>query len=389
MARRSKLTPRFLVRKGSLLYWQPPAYLRQLGLAPERLPDDPLEARQRAEALNAKADAVRLAARRGARATKGKAATAASLNPFPASTVSWLIWRWAGDISDRNTPGASPEWRRLAERTREEYRRHLQALRQVFGQHRVRSVTPRVCHAYKAELSDPDTGLMTRSNRYRLQVLQALLAHAVRVGELESNPAAKLRLSANAPRRTYWTDADVDRFLAASPPPSIRLALMLGLWTGQRQADVLNLRWSDIADGWITLEQRKTRRAGRAAKRVAIPISETLAAELAKVERTGVHVIICENTHRPYIANSFRYAWRAATKRAGLDGWQYLDLRRSAVVRLAEAECSVGEIASWTGHSINETQQILDTYFVATKEAAAAALVKLERRRREQDGNRP
>jgi hypothetical protein len=109
VARRHKtvrrLTPRFLVKKADRLYWQPPRYLRQLGLAPERLPDDPLEARRRAEDLNARADAVRLAARRETRATKGRPATMADLNPYRPGTVSWLIRRWAGDISDRNTPG--------------------------------------------------------------------------------------------------------------------------------------------------------------------------------------------------------------------------------------------------------------------------------------------
>jgi integrase len=378
-----------LVKKsGGRLYWSPPRYLRALGLAPERLPDDPLEARRRAEALNAKADAVRLAARRGTRATNGQPAASVAVNPHRPGTVAWLIHRWAGDISDRNTPGASPEWRRLAAGTRHEYRRHLQVLRGDLGHHKIQSMTSRVIHAYKDELSDPNTGLMSRTSRYRLQVLQALLAFAVRVGELDRNPATRMRLTSNPPRRAYWTDESVERFLAADPPPSIRLALMLGLHTGQRQADVLNLRWSDIsADGWITLEQGKSRRAGRAAKRVAIPITKALATELAGVERAGVHVVICETTRRPYILNSFRYIWRAATKRAGLDGLQFLDLRRSAVVRLAEAGCGVGEIASWTGHSISEAQTILDTYFVATKAAAAAALVKLERRR--QDGNEP
>jgi integrase len=384
-----RLTPKFLVRKGDRLYWQPPRYLRQLGLVPERLPDDPLEARRRAEALNARADAVRLAARRGSRATKGEPAAAADLNPYPHGTVSWLIRRFAGDIDDPACPGASPKWRQLAEGTRREYRRHLHILRADFGRHRVKALTSRVCHAYKDELSDPGTGLMSRTHHFRLQVLQALLAYAVRMGELESNPAAKLRIPTNPPRREYWTDADMERFLGAKPPPSVRLALMLGLWTGQRCADILHLRWSDISavdregHSWITLEQRKTRRVGRAAKRVAIPISETLAAELAAVERTGVYVVICESTRRPYLANSFRYAWRAVTKRAGLDGLQFLDLRRSAVVRLGEAGCGVAQISAWTGHSINETQKILDTYFVATKEAAAAALTKLEQRRRQ------
>jgi integrase len=290
-----------------------------------------------------------------------------------------LIQRWAGDISDKNTPGSSPEWRRLAVRTREDYRRYLLELRKTFGPHPLDALTPRVVHAFKRKLSDPVTGLLSRSNLYRIKVLQALLAYAVSIGELATNPAARMRLIGIPPRRAYWTDAHVEQFLAANPPPSIRLALMLGLWTGQRQADILHLRWSDITDGWITLERRKGRRPGRPAKRVTIPIGEALRAELARAEHVAPEVLIAESTGRPYLVDFFQRAWRAATIRAGLDGLQFLDLRRSAVVRLATAGCSVGEIASFTGHSIADTQSILDVYFVPTREAAASALAKLER----------
>jgi integrase len=115
---------------------------------------------------------------------------------------------------------------------------------------------------------------------------------------------------------------------------------------------------------------------------VAVPISAALAAELALVKRAGVQVIVAESTGRPYRPDHFRHEWREATKRAGLDGLQFLDLRRSAVVRLAEAGCEVGEIASWTGHAISYTQSILETYFVSTRKAAASALVKLEAARK-------
>ncbi len=375
MARHNRITPRFLVRKGPRFYWQPPKYLRALGLETERLPDDAPASWERAEILNARADQIRSGKRRS---TPGN--ILAGPPSAPRGTVAWLIQRWAGDITDGNTPGCSPEWRRLAPRTRNDYRRYLQALNTVFGSHRITSLTPRVVHAYKAKLADPETGLLSRGGRYKLQVLQALLAYAVRIGELGANPATRMRLNAAPPRRAYWTEDAVGRFLEAGPPPSLRLALMLGLWTGQRQADILNLRWSDISDGWITIEQRKT------GKRVAIPISQELSAELARVDRQAVQVIVAEATKRPYRPDHFRHEWREGTLRAGLDGLQFLDLRRSAVVRLAEAGAEVGEIAAWTGHAINETTAILNTYFVPTRKAAEAALVKLEaaRTKREQ-----
>ncbi|MEK0084716.1 hypothetical protein U1T56_16300 [Geminicoccaceae bacterium SYSU G07066] len=49
------------------------------------------------------------------------------------------------------------------------------------------------------------------------------------------------------------------------------------------------------------------------------------------------------------------------------------------MVHLAEAGGSTPESASITGHAIEETQRILDTYWVATRRQAKAAITKLER----------
>jgi integrase len=57
------------------------------------------------------------------------------------------------------------------------------------------------------------------------------------------------------------------------------MALILALETGQRQADLLVLGWSNVADGKIVLKQQKT------GILVAAPISETLQYYLARARR--------------------------------------------------------------------------------------------------------
>jgi len=54
------------------------------------------------------------------------------------------------------------------------------------------------------------------------------------------------------------------------------------------------------------------------------------------------------------------------------------DLRRTAVVRLAEADCTVPQIAALTGHSLKQVEGIMEMYFVRTYEMGAAAIAKLE-----------
>ncbi|MFB3101654.1 MAG: hypothetical protein ACE1ZV_00165, partial [Alphaproteobacteria bacterium] len=72
---------------------------------------------------------------------------------------------------------------------------------------------------------------------------------------------------------------------------------------------------------------------------------------------------------------------------AGLDHLQARDLRRTAVVMLAEAGATIPEISAVTGHSINRTQQIIDTYFVRTKPMAQSAISKWERHKPSTESN--
>ncbi len=66
-------------------------------------------------------------------------------------------------------------------------------------------------------------------------------------------------------------------------------------------------------------------------------------------------------------------------RKHGLAHLQPRDLRRTAVVRLAEAGATVFEVAAITGHSVGRTQAIIDTYFTRTPEVAAAAILKWEK----------
>lgn len=52
------------------------------------------------------------------------------------------------------------------------------------------------------------------------------------------------------------------------------------------------------------------------------------------------------------------------------------------MTRLAEADCSVAEIAAITGHSMRDVGAILDKYLARTDKIALAAIAKLERGKR-------
>jgi integrase len=96
---------------------------------------------------------------------------------------------------------------------------------------------------------------------------------------------------------------------------------------------------------------------------------------------------VSEITMRPYKADNFRAVFADLRRAAGIADVQFMDLRRTAVVRLAEASCTVPEIAAITGHSLETTQKILEVYLPRNSTMARHAIAKLESHRARQVGN--
>lgn len=325
--------------EGPLFYWQPSASLRRAGFTAKRLPDDRLEAYRQADALN---DDV----------GKWRAGLAAA--ETKRGTIGWLIKNYK----------ESTRWGELSDRTRRDYKRHLGPLDVKWGTRSPASITPQVVALYRETLTPG------RQANMRLQVLSVLMSHARLIGMVRTNPAFNHRRFKLDKRSTFWESAQEEAFLAAADP-TMRIAFMLGLWTGQREADLTELLWSQIDDKWINVVQNKTGKA------VAIAIGPTLSAELARAPRRGIVVIASRRSMR-YSESGFDHAFRKVTAAANLNGFTFLDLRRTAVVRMAEAGATIPEIASITGHSIEETTRILDTYWVSTKAQSQSAINKLE-----------
>ncbi|TVR83491.1 MAG: hypothetical protein EA405_04315 [Rhodospirillales bacterium] len=208
-----------------------------------------------------------------------------------------------------------------------------------------------------------------------LRVLRLLLQFAVDEGYLPRNPASKSRLAATPPRQTIWTDDNIAAFVTAAEQAdrkSVALAVQMGICLGQRQGDILRMTWSQFDGTAITLRQGKTGAI------VRVPAVRELALALAATPPKAPTIVVAETTGRPYRANHFQHEFRRIADAAGLQSLQFLDLRRSAVVRLAEAGCTTAEIAAITGHRLERTMQILETYLPRTSPMAEAAIRKLE-----------
>src|SRR5262249_54917782 len=158
----------------------------------------------------------------------------------------------------------------------------------------------------------------------------------------------------------------------------LHLPLILALWTGQRQGDLLRLPWSAYDGQRIRLKQSKT------GARVSFKVGAPLKAMLDATSRRST-IILTTIDGKPWTSDGFRASWRKAQKAAGVTGITFNDLRGTAVTRLALVECTEPEIAAITGHTLRDVRSILDAHYLHRDPALAdAAITKLEQGRRTQ-----
>lgn len=277
-------------------------------------------------------------------------------------SIGWCVAQYRG----------SPRYRALGASTRVAYDRWLAYFEAAFGADPAEGFTRKVVVRLRQKLVARH-GLATVLHAFAVLRLVLDVAHDHDL--IAHNPAQKPKLGAPPPRQAVWPQASIDAFLAAAPPP-LALAFRLLLFTAQRPSDVVRMAWSQYDGAAITLRQRKT------GALVAVRAHRDLRAALDQQRRRGP-LIAVQGNGRAWTAGGLCEALRQAMRRAGLDtaALQVRDLRRTAVVRLAEAGCTIPEIAGVTGHSIKTAETIVAVYLPRTAQQAHNAILKLERKR--------
>lgn len=261
---------------------------------------------------------------------------------------------------------ASPAYRRMQPKTRADYDRFLDALLKKFGQHPVRLMPRAWVLDRQAELQD-----RPRTANYMLAVLRRVLAFAVEREWRGDNPAASVRaLPYRRNPHRAWTRVEIAAFTGPDAPAEIRRAVLLALYTGQREGDVLRLLWSAYLGGVFRLRQSKT------GAELTIPAHPELRREMDGAPRTAA--VICTTPDGgAWKADHFRHCFAQARADLGLDASAtFHGLRHSAASRLAEAGCSTAEIAAITGH---RTVAMVEHYSRGAKQEklARSAIKKL------------
>ncbi|WP_230531129.1 tyrosine-type recombinase/integrase [Microvirga roseola] len=275
---------------------------------------------------------------------------------------------------------ASGEFGKLAPRTKSDYLKHIKVIEAKFGtmplsgfSERNRAVTRGLFKAWRDELAQRSE----RQADYAWSILGRICSWGMDRGLVDTNPCERGGRLYEADRTDkIWTDADEERFREKAPS-HLHLALLLALWTGQRQGDLLRLTWTNYDGEFIRLRQGKT------GKRVTIPVGEPLKKALDAERRRGALILLNSDGDR-WTEDGFRSSWGKACKKTGVEEVTFHDLRGSAVTRLAIAGAEVPEIATFTGHSLKDVQEILDAHYLSRDvKLAKRAVEKLEQRHKQ------
>jgi integrase len=269
---------------------------------------------------------------------------------------------------------AGEDFRALANITQRSYIAHINGIEKHFGDFPLSALTDRrsrgLFMAWRDEIA---ASAGRRQADYAWTVLARVLSWSFNRGLVAANPCERGgRLYRGGGRaENIWTAADEAAFLKHSPT-HLHLPLLLALWTGQRQGDLLRLPWSGYDGTHIRLRQSKT------GTRVVVPVGKPLKIKLDATPKCST-IILTNSDGKPWTSDGFRASWGKACKAAGVVGVTFHDLRGTAVTRLALAECTEAEIATITGHSLRSVRVLLDTHYLNRDPALGeSAIRKLE-----------
>jgi integrase len=193
---------------------------------------------------------------------------------------------------------------------------------------------------------------------YFIAVLKKVLNWGKRRGWIATNPADGVEKYDAGDSYRAWTDAEIAAF--TSPEAGrMALAVLIGLYTGQRLSDALKMPWSAYDGAELTWIQSKIKKKVKERARVTVPVHPALKQALDAAPRTAITICTRVDGHS-WKARHFSAVFVATREKLGLaDDVHFHGLRHSIASRLAEAGASDAQIQSVTGH---QSRQMVELY---------------------------
>jgi len=270
---------------------------------------------------------------------------------------------------------SSPEWAALAPKTQAGYARALDHLA-PFGDYQADNVRRqhivRLRNKLKANSRTQDLFVAAVSRTFTI---------GMDLGYTDRNPAARIVRLNDSESYLPWPAQARAAFEASEMPAWMRTAYMLGLYTAQREGDILRLSRARFDGEWFTIRQgRPEAKRGKGRKgpivELEIPAVKRLREYLASCSFPGL-LFVTRADGTPIKQTEFIHELRAHLDGLGLDEYHFHGLRHTTPTALAEAGASDLEIMSVTGHT---TTQMIRRYTKKARQKvlAASAMAKID-----------
>lgn len=184
-----------------------------------------------------------------------------------------------------------------------------------------------------------------------LATISHILSICIEWQWLETNPLSKISKPSLPKGRTRFLDENERRALLfkceESKNPYLYIIVILGIATGMRRSEILNLTWPDVdfERDRIVLKETKN---GEVRILPLVGFVKDLLNELKKTrEIISPFLFPGKDPSRPI---DFRSAWEVAVRGAGLNDFKFHDLRHSFASYCVMNGSSLNEVADLLGH---------------------------------------
>jgi integrase len=244
---------------------------------------------------------------------------------------------------------SSPEWKRLASRTRCQYGRYLDWWGIDYGDLPVSEIDREFILEARDSLSSKP-----RTADFTIQVLSRILSFAVdrprRFG-LQTNPAARITKLADPIGYKPWPD---NLLMAArgKAADELRWVIDIARFTGLRGSDLILLAWGQWNGRGFEIPAIE-----KSNEPLWVPAGPDLRAVIAEIPKRAT-VVLTTKTGRAWKPIHLRHRIAALVSKCGFEGYSLHGLRKLAGKTLAENGATTKQIKAILGHKSDQMAEL-------------------------------
>lgn len=230
----------------------------------------------------------------------------------------------------------SPQFRKLATRSKQMYMYAGLRMGEYFGDADLKKIRRPILIKFQNDYAEKPAFA-----NLALRVASVVFAYALDLDMIDHNPAARIK-KLKVGSHVKWTPEEVSSIIALRDR-KISTAVALAWYTGQRESDVLNMRWRDYDGEYVAVTQQKT---GLEMKIKAHPDLIKYLNDLRGSDPDDYYIV---SGAQKMMGPAFRGMLKRRTDKLNIDK-VFHGIRKGVASALAENGRPISEIAAVMGH---------------------------------------